>query len=403
MRWGKIIFITALAYFITTKSKAQTFYANTKDSIRLVDIASCTAEITPFACKPDFFSMTLVHDTLYFITVNDGLYRTFLKYPSKCEKVMDIRPLNSLTADKNGMLYGAMANSFIKIDVRTKTIQEYFMPHPAAGDMIFYKDKLYVAASPGLIVEVNIEEPLDSKVYMDLGRGGIYGLISVEGGCNKNKVYALAANGVTTQLIELDMENKANLGVKCEVQGTYHDAASTTETGTVRGLTISQLDVKDVCLTSAIPSSITIAASGTASQLTYHLNNTWSNTTGKFENLPQGNYAVHITSPEGCAADTTVTVDELFCEAKMPSAFTPNGDHVNDVFRPLGLKPSENAILCVYNVWGEKIFQTADIIHGWDGTINNIPQASGTYIWTFSYSNANNKTEFLRGTVLLLR
>lgn len=385
-----------------TIGNAQTFYANTNDSIRIIDISSCTADVTPFACKPDFLSMTLVHDTLYFITVNDGLYRTFIRNSNRCEKVMNIRPLNSLTADKNGMLYGAMANSFVKIDVHNKTAEEFFMPYPAAGDMIFYKDKLFLAASPGQIVEVNIDDPLESKVYMDLGRGGIYGLITVAGGCNRNKVYALAANGVTTQLIELNMENKTNLGVKCEVKGTYHDAASTAENGLVSGLSIVKMQTRDVCLASSIPSSIKVTAAGAAS-FTYQLNNAYSNTTGIFENLAKGNYTVHITSPEGCAVDTTVTIEERFCDVKLPSAFTPNGDRLNDVFRPLGLKLSGDAVLCIYNIWGERIFRTTDIIHGWDGTINNTPQAPGTYIWTFSYSPADNKTEFLRGTVVLLR
>jgi len=87
----------------------------------------------------------------------------------------------------------------------------------------------------------------------------------------------------------------------------------------------------------------------------------------------------------------------------LPSAFTPDGDGLNDVFRPLGLKISGNVLLCIYNMWGEKIFQTTDVLHGWDGKIRNTLQASGTYIWTFTYTDADGKSGFLKGPVVLLR
>jgi len=59
--------------------------------------------------------------------------------------------------------------------------------------------------------------------------------------------------------------------------------------------------------------------------------------------------------------------------------------------------------LCIYNMWGEKIFQTTDVVHGWDGKTHNTLQAPGTYIWTFTYIDTNDKSEFLKGTVVLLR
>ncbi|MFT3700884.1 MAG: gliding motility-associated C-terminal domain-containing protein [Agriterribacter sp.] len=404
MPWNKFVGAIVLYAFVAiSHGNAQTFYANTLDSIRVIDLSSCTANVTPFTCKPDFFSMALVHDTLYFITVNDGLYRTFIKHPDKCEKVMDLRPLNSLTANRNGMLYGAMANAFVKIDVYNKTAEEYFMPYPAAGDMVFYKDKLYLAASPGRVVQVDIDDPLQSKVYIDLGRGGIYGLVSVEGNCNRNKVYALAANGVTTQLIQLDMENRTNLGVKCEVKGTYHDAASFTETGEVTGLQIAKIKKQDICFTSGIPASIQVEATGAAPPLTYQLNNGVSNTTGVFDHLAKGDYTIHITSNEGCATDTTITIEEGFCDVKLPSAFTPNGDKLNDVFRPLAFTPKTNTVLCIYNAWGNKIFETTNFAEGWDGKVNGAEQRAGTYIWTVSYTAPDNTTRFFKGTVELLR
>ena len=65
----------------------------------------------------------------------------------------------------------------------------------------------------------------------------------------------------------------------------------------------------------------------------------------------------------------------------VPNTFTPDGDGVNDVFRPIidGIKP-ETYHLGIYNRWGELIFESEDLNEAWDGTINGTKMApSGLY------------------------
>jgi len=51
----------------------------------------------------------------------------------------------------------------------------------------------------------------------------------------------------------------------------------------------------------------------------------------------------------------------------IPSAFTPNGDGLNDSF---GAKSEniERFKMQIYNRWGELMFESDDISHWWDGT-----------------------------------
>ncbi|WP_153798959.1 gliding motility-associated C-terminal domain-containing protein [Foetidibacter luteolus] len=397
------VLLSFISTGLTTLS-AQQFYASTSTSINRVTITSSGCEVRNMGinCADDIFCIALSGDTLYFLSTHKGLYRSFISQPGSCEKVMDLQPLNSLTVDRNGMLYGAIANQFLIINPYKKTIVKSLLPYPAAGDMTFYKGELYLAASPDAIVRINIANPAASEIYFTIDRAGIYGLTSTPASCNSNRLFALISNGTETEIIELDMDKKLSLGTTCILPGSYHDAASTVENGSVAGLTIAELDKQNICLGSNHPSFIKVKAGGATGDFTYQLNTTYSNHTGIFENLPEGLYRVHIFSKDSCMVDTAVTISKGYCDIFMPTAFTPNNDGLNDLFKPIGLTANGNGLLSIYNRWGKKIFETENL-QGWNGTVNGKPQPGGAYLWTLRFKGIDNHQAFLKGTVVLLR
>jgi gliding motility-associated-like protein len=54
----------------------------------------------------------------------------------------------------------------------------------------------------------------------------------------------------------------------------------------------------------------------------------------------------------------------------MPTAFSPNGDGVNDIFRSRFNCNVSAFEFMIFNKWGQKIFETKDVNKGWDGTYN---------------------------------
>ena len=92
------------------------------------------------------------------------------------------------------------------------------------------------------------------------------------------------------------------------------------------------------------------------------------------------------------------------CSINVPNAFTPNGDGKNDYLYPLNASSVKNLEFMVFNRLGQMVFETQDGSRKWDGTINGKPQPSGTYIWTFSYSDGlSGKKISLRGASVLIR
>jgi trimeric autotransporter adhesin len=57
----------------------------------------------------------------------------------------------------------------------------------------------------------------------------------------------------------------------------------------------------------------------------------------------------------------------------------------------------------VYDRIGEKLFETADIEKGWDGSFNGKPMNTGVYVWYCRIVYYNGRVEELFGDVTLVR
>jgi len=51
----------------------------------------------------------------------------------------------------------------------------------------------------------------------------------------------------------------------------------------------------------------------------------------------------------------------------LPNVFTPNGDGINDIFRPSTYSFVERVDMKIYNRWGMLVFKTEDPDINWDG------------------------------------
>ncbi len=112
-------------------------------------------------------------------------------------------------------------------------------------------------------------------------------------------------------------------------------------------------------------------------------------------------FSLVAVSTEGCTSQEKVSI-KVSTALFMPSAFTPNNDGLNDVFRiPPGvsLKLSNFSI---YDKWGNMVFKTTDKFKGWDGMINNEQANPGVYVYILKGSGDEGLVS-LKGTIVLIR
>lgn len=296
-------------------SPAQQFYVcdNTLNLYEVTTNAGTGCTYNPIARCAGFtpFSIAMYKDTLYSI---EGPYLRRSKIvngaASNCATVCPIpTTFQALTVDSSGILYASSGTLLYKIDPHSGiSTQLGVMPYTTGGDLIFYRGDLYLAANFPVrgIVKVNIANPAQSSMYIPIPNSDILGMVTISANCTSNKVFAMNRVGLTTQLLELDMAQQSVVGVQCTLNIQVYDAASIVETGQYAGVNVQSILSKPECTNSPASGSLQIHTA--FSNNTFTLNNTTTNTTGIFNGLTPGNYAIHISTVNGCVLDTFATV-----------------------------------------------------------------------------------------------
>jgi gliding motility-associated-like protein len=115
-------------------------------------------------------------------------------------------------------------------------------------------------------------------------------------------------------------------------------------------------------------------------------------------------YCVIGTTVDGCSdtACVKIFVDRRCKDLYIPSAFSPNGDEENDVWK-IESPCIKEITLMIYNRWGEKLFETTDLNKGWDGTYKGQPVEIGVYSFIAIYRTIDGLLHEVRGGITLIR
>ncbi|MBN1197817.1 MAG: gliding motility-associated C-terminal domain-containing protein [Bacteroidales bacterium] len=101
---------------------------------------------------------------------------------------------------------------------------------------------------------------------------------------------------------------------------------------------------------------------------------------------------------------TNLTTEICALKCWIPTAFTPNGDGLNDVFRPVAENILEYRMM-IYDRWGQQLFESTTVTDGWDGTVKGNLCPSEVYSFIIFFQSYDNLgvTEKRTGTVMLVR
>jgi len=89
---------------------------------------------------------------------------------------------------------------------------------------------------------------------------------------------------------------------------------------------------------------------------------------------------------------------------KMPNAFSPNGDGINDIYKAKeGWSSLVEFKATIFNRWGKKLYEWTDPNDGWDGTYNGKPVKQGVYFVDVKATGSDGVKYHFRRDVNLLR
>ncbi|MDB5275499.1 MAG: hypothetical protein JWR61_454 [Ferruginibacter sp.] len=111
-------------------------------------------------------------------------------------------------------------------------------------------------------------------------------------------------------------------------------------------------------------------------------------------------YTVTVSSANGCGTATDAMHVFVFNDIYIPTAFSPNGDGLNDTWKIPALAAFPVFELTVFNRFGQKVFQNKNTNTPWDGMFKGAPVAAGSYVY---YINLHQFPGILKGTVMIVR
>ena len=113
------------------------------------------------------------------------------------------------------------------------------------------------------------------------------------------------------------------------------------------------------------------------------------------------NFCFHIEANDGnrLSVSNTVCVERQ-ADMWLPTAFTPNGDGLNDTFGPV-VKSAQitDFEFIVYDRYGGRVFVSASADNRWDGTHGGKHVAEGGYLYYLKAKLQNGQTIERKGSV----
>jgi gliding motility-associated-like protein len=118
-----------------------------------------------------------------------------------------------------------------------------------------------------------------------------------------------------------------------------------------------------------------------------------------------GLYTLTVKNADGCTGSDSIYIFQKDCVAGVfiPSAFTPNGDSKNDVFKAIVHGNLVSFRLQIFSRFGVLVFSATDPQKSWDGKFKGAVLPTSSFIWQCSYQFAGQSAAMMKGNVVMFR
>jgi gliding motility-associated-like protein len=248
----------------------------------------------------------------------------------------------------------------------------------------------------------------EGQQYAGYSRTGRYvDVFKAVNGCDSTRTLNLVVNPVYRQTREVQICDGSSYRAGGTLQtrsGIYYDTLRTRQG--CDSVIVTQLSVTPLPV-QFLPQDTTLCLGRTMSiSLPQFRSTLWNSGSIDYNLLisAPGKYWVNVVDVNNCRGVDTIEVRYQRCiPIQVPNAFSPNGDYMNDVFRPVIPVVLKNYRMQIYSRLGFVIFETTDYRRGWDGKVNGILQNQGVYVYLIRFTDDDGKEVVKNGTLLLVR
>ena len=121
----------------------------------------------------------------------------------------------------------------------------------------------------------------------------------------------------------------------------------------------------------------------------------------------EGEYCLTLVVTNICnRKDSSTQCCWVYAKGKLiiPNAFTPNGDGINDGFKPLLSTSYTTYSIVIMNRWGQEVFNADSPNKIWDGSFNGVEEEMGVYYYLIKIKYGDGEAEEMyKGDITLIR
>jgi gliding motility-associated-like protein len=233
------------------------------------------------------------------------------------------------------------------------------------------------------------------------------GSITLQPFNNVNSFTYALQNGTITNNNTFSNLSAGTYNVTLFSQGCKKDSVVTLSMNPALNITKNISITNPTCI---IPNSgvLNIQINGSETPYTSYLNS--QSLTGQlisFQNLLPNNYTLKIFNNLGCIVDSSthtlsILANQICNQIYIPTAFTPNNDGNNDLYKPfIGVHNSKISFK-IFNRLGQIVYSNNTHNPSWDGKFKSKLQPTGTYIYQLLYNDVANNSKVLKGTLQII-
>ena len=113
-------------------------------------------------------------------------------------------------------------------------------------------------------------------------------------------------------------------------------------------------------------------------------------------------YTVTVTNASGCSEQKSFTVNVLddLVKIKATNILTPNGDGYNDKWIIENIDFYPNNEVKIFDKAGRMVYGKRSYDNSWDGMLNGMPLAEGTYYYVIDFGKDRQK---FKGFITIVR
>ena len=231
-RYFWVILFLVICFDVNRLFAQDFFICDDRGDIGKVDLQNCSYKRIPLSRSGVFIGDITFHPNgkLYGVSNKNFFELDTLPNTPSVPINVTIPSSSSLTADNNGVIYGA-GSQYWSYNPATQIFKNYgYMVAQgdtvrAAGDLTFYNGDLYVASTKNQLVQINLQDPKNCKVFMTFAlQDTILGIVTFKG-CDGTKTYAIKYGEISSDILEIDWQNKKTKFV-CTVPVAIYGAAS---------------------------------------------------------------------------------------------------------------------------------------------------------------------------------